>query len=74
MTFPVELISAFENCITDSVVDSIGGIEKQFFLAQTRYGWSAAIQCLAMAYITAENRRRFVESELHLRPENIENT
>ncbi|PHI31182.1 Uncharacterised protein [Budvicia aquatica] len=64
MTSKVELINSFDHCITASVTDSISDIARQFALAQTKYGWDQAIEGLAMAFVIAENRRRFLETEL----------
>ncbi|EKR2074122.1 hypothetical protein JJU50_000830 [Salmonella enterica subsp. salamae serovar 9,46:l,w:e,n,x] len=64
MTSSSEVISDFENCITDSVIDSVAAIERKFALTQSRYGHDAAVKGLAMAFIISENRRRGMENGL----------
>lgn len=64
MIFPIELFEVFEACITDSIIDSILEIEKQFIITKNSFGDEVAIRSLAMAFIISENRRRYVEGEL----------
>jgi len=58
-----ELVSDYENCIAESVADSLNAIERKFAVAQGRQGWDVAVKGLAMALIIAENRRRFLEKD-----------
>ncbi|EAO4397090.1 hypothetical protein E5475_18625 [Salmonella enterica] len=64
MTSSSEVISNFENCITDSVTDSVAAIERNFALSQSHYGHDAAVKGLAMAFVISENRRRCLENNL----------
>lgn len=57
-----EVVGVFENCITDSVQDSIHEIERQFALVQTRHGYNVAIQALGMAFAISEQRRKHLAS------------
>jgi hypothetical protein len=57
-----ELINRFEQCITDSVIDSVTSIERQFALTQSECGWHEAINALAMAFVIADRRRHFLEN------------
>ncbi|MDD8639018.1 hypothetical protein LAX15_08195 [Escherichia coli] len=67
MTSSTEVITEFENCIADSAIDSVAAIERRFAAAQTRYGHDAAVKGLAMAFVIAENRRRFIEAQMTLK-------
>ncbi len=67
MTSSTEVINEFENCIADSAIDSVTAIERRFAVVQTRYGHEAAIKGLAMAFVIAENRRRFIEAQMALK-------
>lgn len=69
MTSSTEVITEFENCIADSAIDSVAAIERRFAVIQTKYGHEAAVKGLAMAFVIAENRRRFTES--HVRAETL---
>ncbi|KFC13139.1 hypothetical protein GTGU_00161 [Trabulsiella guamensis ATCC 49490] len=64
MNISSEVISDFESCVTDSVIDSIAAVERNFALAQTRYGHDAAIKGLAMAFVISDCRRRGLEGEV----------